>query len=109
MVDPMDEIVLVLTTVPDAESGERIAQALVNERLAACANVHGPMVSVYRWQGAVEREEERQLVIKTTRTRVAAVQARVEALHSYELPELLVVPAAGGSPAYLAWVAAQVE
>jgi periplasmic divalent cation tolerance protein len=100
----MTEIVLVLTTVPDDERAESIPRALVEERLAACVQVHAPMVSIYRWKGVVERGAERQLVIKTTRRRVPAVEARLRAMHAYELPEFLVVPVAAGSDAYLAWV-----
>ncbi len=98
------DIVLVLTTVPNTEAGETIGRALVEERLAACVNVLAPMVSIYRWRGAVERDEERQVVIKTTRARAAEVQARVAALHSYELPECLILSVAGGSDTYLEWV-----
>ena len=100
----MTDVVIVFSTVPDEESGERLARALVDERLAACVNLHGPMVSVYRWMGQVEREAERQLVIKTTRDRVPALEARLKALHSYELPEFVVLPIEGGSQAYLDWV-----
>ena len=98
------EIVIVLTTAPDAERAETWARTLVEERLAACVNVHGPMVSFYRWKGAVETSEERQVVIKTTRDRAAAVQARIVELHPYELPECLVLPALGGIDPYLAWI-----
>jgi periplasmic divalent cation tolerance protein len=101
------DIVLVLTTVATLEAAETIGRTLVEERLAACVNVLAPMISIYRWHGAVERDEERQLVIKTTRQQAAAVQARVAALHPYELPELLVVPVAGGGDAYLQWVKAE--
>ena len=99
-----NDIVLVLTTCPDDDRAATLAHALVEERLAACVNVHGPMMSVYRWKGAVEREVERQVVIKTTRQLVAAVEARVRALHSYELPEFLVVSVDGGSEAYVDWL-----
>src|SRR6185503_13123736 len=99
-----NDIVLVLTTCPDDDRAATLARALVEERLAACVNVHGPMMSVYRWKGAVEREVERQVVIKTTRQLVAAVEARVRALHSYELPEFLVVSVDGGSEAYVDWL-----
>lgn len=101
----MTGVVIVLTTVPDGDLGDTIARTLVEERLAACVNVHPAMTSVYRWEGRVEQERERQLVIKTTRDRVAAVQARVAELHSYDLPEFLVLPVADGSAAYLGWVA----
>jgi periplasmic divalent cation tolerance protein len=97
-------VVLVLTTVPDAARGEEIARALVEGQLAACVNVCAPMASFYRWKNVVERETEHQLVIKTTPDRVAAIQARLTELHPYELPELLVVPVAHGSAAYVDWV-----
>jgi periplasmic divalent cation tolerance protein len=63
----MTDVVLVLSTVPDDESAERLARTLVDERLAACVNLHPPLVSIYRWKGQVENSAERQLVIKTTR------------------------------------------
>jgi periplasmic divalent cation tolerance protein len=99
----MTDVVLILTTISD-ERAEPLARALVDERLAACVNIHGPMTSIYRWKGEVEREAERQLIIKTTRDRVPALEARIRALHSYELPEFIVVSAEGGSAAYLDWV-----
>jgi len=98
------DVVLVLTTVPADDRGEAIARALVDERLAACVNVLGPMTSFYRWHGAVERDVERQLIIKTTRGRVAAIQARLVELHSYDLPEFVVLPVSDVGPAYLDWV-----
>src|SRR5262245_54409988 len=98
------DVVLVLTTVPDGPVANALAKALVEERLAACVNVHSPMSSTYRWKGVVEHDVERQVVIKTTRARVDAVRGRISQLHSYELPEFLVVPVAGGSPGYLEWV-----
>ena len=100
----MTDIVIVLSTAPDDDRAEQWARQLVDERLAACVNVHAPMVSVYRWQGRVERDSERQIVIKTTRDRLAALEARINELHSYELPEFVVVPVDQGSAAYLAWV-----
>ena len=98
-----DDCLIVLTTLPVAADAATFATTLVGERLAACVNVHGEMESVYRWEGAVEGERERQVVIKTSRGRLQALQARIAALHPYELPELLVLPA-DGSAAYLAWV-----
>jgi periplasmic divalent cation tolerance protein len=100
----MTDAVLILTTVPDDARAESFARTLVEERLAACVNIHGAMTSVYRWKGEVDREAERQLIIKTTRDRVAALEARIKALHSYELPEFVIVPIEGGSDAYLDWV-----
>lgn len=100
----MTDYVLILTTVPDGSSGEMMARTLVEERLAACVNLHAPMASVYQWKGAVQRDVEHQMVIKTMRWRVPAVEARVRALHTYDLPEFLVVPVEGGSDAYLTWI-----
>jgi periplasmic divalent cation tolerance protein len=100
-------MVLILTTVPSEALGEEIARVLVTERLAACVNVGAPMTSIYRWKGDVERETERQLTIKTTADRVTAIQQRIKELHSYELPEFIVIEAAGGSEAYLNWVATE--
>lgn len=98
------ECVLVLTTVPDDERGEALARSLVDDRLAACVNLHAPMVSIYRWKDQVERDTERQLVIKSTRDRLPALEARLHELHSYELPEFIVISVDEGSVAYLKWV-----
>lgn len=97
-------VVIVLTTVPNAEAGAAIATALVEERLAACVNLLPPMTSTYRWQGAVTRDVEQQVVIKTTTDRLSALRERLLALHPYDLPECLVVAVSDGSPAYLDWV-----
>ena len=99
-----NKCVLVLTTVPDDERGEALARTLVDDRLAACVNLHAPMVSIYRWKGQVERDTERQLVIKTTRDRLSAIEARLHELHSYELPEFIIVSIDEGSAAYMKWV-----
>ena len=98
------DVVLILTTVPAAARAEVIARSLVDERLAACVNVLSTMTSFYRWQGKIEQEDERQIVIKTTRDRVAAVQTRGRDLHAYEVPEFLVLPVSDGSTGYLDWV-----
>ena len=103
----MTDTVVVLTTVPAADVGEQIARALVDAQLAACVNVLPAMVSIYRWQGAVHRDTEHQVVIKTTRARLAALRERLDALHPYDLPECLVVPVDDGDPAYLAWIAGE--
>jgi periplasmic divalent cation tolerance protein len=98
-------VILVLTTMPDDDRADALARTLVDERLAACVNVHGPMTSVYRWKGQVGHDPECQLVVKTTRDRLAALEARLRALHPYELPEFIVVSVDDGSTAYLQWVA----
>ena len=100
-------VLLCLCTCPDAACADTIATALVEERLAACVNQLPGLQSVYRWEGKVERAEEVLLLIKTTRDRLPALTARVQALHPYELPELIAVEAAGGLAPYLAWVAEQ--
>lgn len=101
----MSDVVLVLSTVPDDESGEKLVRTLVDERLAACINMSSPMVSTYRWQGRIERDVERQLMIKTTRDKLSALHTRLVELHSYELPEFIVMDVHAGSNDYLAWVA----
>jgi len=103
----MTGIVIVLTTVADDGRAEPLARQLVEERLAACVNLYPPMTSLYRWKGQIERDAERQVVIKTTRDRVAALEARIRELHPYELPEFVVVPVEAGSEGYLAWVSEQ--
>ena len=89
--------------MPDDDRAAGLARTLVEERLAACVNVHAPMTSTYRWQGVIESAPDRQIVIKTTRGRRAALEARLRVLHPYELPELVVIEAAG-SEAYSNWV-----
>lgn len=95
---------IVLTTCPDKLSAERIAQALVEEGLAACVNILPPMQSIYRWKGKVEQAREQLLIIKSSCARFAAIRERIQALHPYELPEIIAVPIADGLPGYLAWL-----
>lgn len=99
----MTDLILVLTTMPDDDRAGALARALVEERLAACVNVHAPMTSTYWWRSTVDVEPERQIVIKTTRPRLAALEARLRALHPYELPEFVVLDASAAD-AYGAWV-----
>jgi periplasmic divalent cation tolerance protein len=101
---PSDQFVIVLTTVPVEGDVETLASQLVEERLAACVNILPAMRSVYRWKGAVERADERQLVIKTTRARVSALEARLRKLHPYDVPEFVVLPIDSGSADYLSWL-----
>ena len=101
-----DPVLLCYCTCPDADSAQRIAQALVGEKLAACVNHLPGISSTYRWQGAVTTDREELLLIKTTRARFAALRARLLALHPYELPELIAVPVERGHDAYLDWVRA---
>jgi periplasmic divalent cation tolerance protein len=103
-----DARLILVTTSPRAEA-KRIAQALVEERLAACVNLIGGVHSVYRWNEAVETADEVLLLIKTTEGKVEAVRTRVHQLHSYELPEFVVLDVTGGSSPYLDWIASSVR
>lgn len=98
---------LVITNLPDRAAAEKLADALVAKRLVACINILAPCRSVYRWQGAVQHEEEHPVLLKTTREAYAALEAEIRALHPYELPEIVAVPIERGLPAYLEWVAAE--
>lgn len=99
------EILIGFCTVPDRDSADKIARALVHERLAACVNIIPQVISVYRWQGKVERSEELLLLIKTTRqVRLDDLKDRLLTLHPYDVPEFLLVPVASGLDKYVAWV-----
>ncbi len=98
---------LVLTNLPDRATAERLADALIEKRVAACVNILAPCRSVYRWQGAVQHDEEHPMLIKTTSERYPALEAAIRAGHPYELPEIIAVPVERGLAAYLDWVAAE--
>ena len=96
--------VLILTTLPADADAPAFAQALVESRLAACVNLLPVMESVYRWEGRVQRDSERQLILKTSRERVATLWQRVRELHPYDVPEFIVLPIVDGNDAYLRWI-----
>ena len=96
--------VVALSTVGSAEEADRLARALVERRLAACVNVVPGVVSHYRWQGELQRDEERLLVIKTRAERIEALRDALSELHPYELPELVAFEISAGSPEYLKWL-----
>jgi periplasmic divalent cation tolerance protein len=100
---------LVLTNLPDRAAAERLAGALVEQRVAACVNILAPCKSVYRWKDAVQHDDEHPVLIKTTAERYAALEAAIRAVHPYELPEIIAVPVERGLPAYLAWVDAETK
>ena len=100
----MSDYVIVLTTLPADADGSAIAEALVEARVAACVNLLPVMESVYRWQETIERDSERQMVIKTSRPKVGALWERLRELHPYEVPEFVVLPIVDGSEAYLQWI-----
>ena len=98
------DYVIALTTLPaDADAAE-FGRTLIDERLAACVNLLPVMESVYRWEGKIEFEAERQLVIKTSRDRIGDLWDRVRELHPYEVPEFIVIPIMDGNEAYLRWI-----
>lgn len=100
----MTDYVQVLTTASSQEEAARIGSALVERRLAACVQTVGPIVSRYRWKGAVEEEQEWQCLAKTEAARYAEVEKAIRELHSYEEPEILAIPILAGSKGYLGWI-----
>jgi periplasmic divalent cation tolerance protein len=103
----MDDAVIVLTNLPDRATAIRLANALVEQKLAACVNVLAECASVYRWNGAVKNAAEVPVLIKTRAGRYAEVEAAIRSLHPYELPEIIAVPVVRGSEEYLQWVAGE--
>ncbi|WP_436790252.1 divalent-cation tolerance protein CutA [Yinghuangia sp. YIM S10712] len=103
----MTDYVTVLTTTGTAEAAEALADSAVRARVAACAQIVGPITSVYRWEDEVQREQEWQVVFKTTAARYPALEAHIKAEHTYDVPEVIATPITAGSPAYLAWLAAE--
>lgn len=100
---------IVFCTCTNEEEASRIASTIVEEHLAACVNVLPPVRSIYRWQGKVETASEILLLIKTSEERLAALEHRVQALHGYEVPEVIAVPIVSGSEKYLNWLREQVS
>ncbi|MCX7174808.1 MAG: divalent-cation tolerance protein CutA [Proteobacteria bacterium] len=98
---------LVLTNLPDAHSAQVLARLLIEQRLAACVNILGPCISVYRWREKVEETSEVPLLIKTTAGCYSRVEAAIRKHHPYELPEIIAVSVERGLPEYLNWVAAE--
>src|SRR5262245_55366825 len=98
-----DSSVIFVTTGSETEA-ETIAKALVEERLVACVNLLPPVRSIYRWEGNVTDEREWLMVMKTTIERFPAVEKRVRALHSYQVPEVIALPITGGAERYLRWL-----
>jgi periplasmic divalent cation tolerance protein len=106
MAGPQDTL-LVITNLPDRASAERLAEALIARRVAACVNVMAPCRSVYAWQGTVEHAEEHPVFVKTPADRYDALQQAIRELHPYELPEIIAVRLDAGLPEYLNWVASE--
>jgi periplasmic divalent cation tolerance protein len=98
------EIVTVYATFASGEEAERVARGVVEERLAACANILAPCRSIYRWQGAIEEAEEVPALFKTTAARAEALIARIAELHSYDVPAAVAWPIANSLDSYRGWV-----
>jgi periplasmic divalent cation tolerance protein len=105
----MIEFIQVTTAVADGQEAERIAAALVERRLAGCVQILGPVQSLYRWQGQVQRAEEWLLQIKTAEHQFATLESVIRELHSYECPEIMATPITDGSMDYLRWLASNVD
>jgi periplasmic divalent cation tolerance protein len=96
--------VIALTTCPDEGLARRVAEVIVTERLATCVNRISGVRSSYFWDGALQDDAEVLLLMKTTDSRIPDLEARLKAIHPYELPELVVLPVTGGNERYLEWV-----
>jgi len=101
--------IVVLMTAPNADEATRIAEMLVERKLAACVQILPPMTSIYVWKGEVERESEILLIAKSTRTNFDELEAAVRAMHSYETPEIIALPIVAGSQSYLSWLSSCLE
>jgi periplasmic divalent cation tolerance protein len=98
------DFIIVLVTTADKEEAEKISQALLNEKLIACANIVSPVASCFLWQGKIDKAEECLVVMKSRKDLFGELARRVKALHSYEVPEVLALPIVEGSVDYLAWI-----
>lgn len=105
----MQEVLLILTNVPDETAAHAIARLLVEQKLAACVNLLPGVRSVYRWQGAVEEASEVTMLIKSTQQRYAELEAAIRQAHPYEMPEIIATPVTAGLQAYLDWVGAETK
>jgi periplasmic divalent cation tolerance protein len=100
----MDEVLLVITNLPDVATAEKLARQLIEARAAACVNQLVPCVSTYRWKGGIETATEVPLLIKTTKAAYPRLEKLIREAHPYELPEIIAVAVDAGLPAYLSWV-----
>jgi periplasmic divalent cation tolerance protein len=100
----MNNILLLITNLPDAQSAEKLARQLIETRAAACVNQLAPCISTYRWQGNIETAAEVPLLIKTTQEAYPRLEKLIREAHPYELPEIIAVSVTAGLPAYLDWI-----
>jgi len=105
----VSEAILVMVTCASGPEAEQIANQLLEERLVACVNIAGRIRSLFHWQGAVARESESLLLMKTTRERFDELSRRIKELHSYEVPEIIAMPVIVGNPDYLDWIEESTE
>ena len=105
----MSEPIVVLVTCGSEEEALRIANALVEEHLAACVNLVSPIRSIYRWEGKIWDEKEWLLIIKTQKKRFQELEKKVKSLHSYSVPEIISLPIVKGSSSYLKWISENTE
>jgi periplasmic divalent cation tolerance protein len=103
----MPEAIQVFVTAGSREDAERIARSMVEARLAACAQIVGPMTSVYRWQGAIETAQEFLCLLKTRRDLYPELEEAIRKIHPYQVPEIVAMPVTAGNPAYLQWLDAE--
>ena len=109
MAGEINDQIVVLMTAPASEEATRIADILVERKLAACVQILSPMTSIYVWKGEVQRESEILLIAKSTRAKFDELESAVRAIHSYETPEIIALPIVAGSPAYLSWLSSCLE
>ncbi|MGZ3241736.1 MAG: divalent-cation tolerance protein CutA [Burkholderiaceae bacterium] len=105
----MEEAILVLTNMPDAQSAHVLARRLVELKIAACVNILPGVQSVYRWQGEIEEASEMTVMIKTTRARYVEIESAIKASHPYQVPEIIALPIVEGLPDYLDWIAQETK
>ena len=105
----MSEFLVVYVTAPAGEEAQRLARALVQEKLAACVNRIPGVESTYTWEGGVERDTEDLLIVKTRADLFDRLKERIQALHGYDVPEIIAVPVAKGSESYLEWITASLS
>ncbi|AJC60126.1 MULTISPECIES: divalent-cation tolerance protein CutA [Streptomyces] len=101
------EFLAVLTTTDSEERAQNLAATAVEARLAACAQIDGPIKSVYQWQGNIETDAEWRVLYKTTAARYADLEKHIKAVHTYDTPEIIATPITGGSNEYLSWLRAE--
>ena len=105
----VDKVLIAFCTFPDADTARKIVREIIDANLAACGNVIPQIESIYRWQGKVEESKEVLLIIKTTEAAAARVKDAIREMHSYELPECIVISITDGSESYLKWIAESVD